>query len=173
MTKYDEHFKLSVVQQYLNSSVGFETLAKRHGLSDGMVKRWVALFREHGQEGLRKKFSHYSAEFKLSVLQRMWDNELSYGQTAALFNIRNPGSLSVWEREYRRAGLDALFARARGRPKSMPEVPSQSKKKSRDDKPSPEDLLVEVEHLRMENAYLKKLQALVQARPQAQPKKRK
>lgn len=39
---------------------------------------------------------------------------------------------------------------------------------------SQEDLLAELAYLRMENAYLKKLQALVQARPkQVPPKKRK
>jgi transposase len=55
----------------------------------------------------------------------------------------------------------------------MPEAPSQPKPPE-DEKRSREDLLAELEHLRMENAYLKKLQALVQARPkQALPKKRK
>lgn len=50
---------------------------------------------------------------------------------------------------------------------AKPEKPSDNEARSRD------DLLAELEHLRMENAYLKKLQALVQARPkQASPKKR-
>jgi transposase len=174
MTKHDERFKLSVVQQYLNSTDGYKSIARQHGLDHGMVRRWVLTFRAHGKDGLKKKFSHYSAEFKLSVLQHMWDNELSYGQTAALFNIRSPGSLSVWEREYRRAGLDALVARPRGKPKSMSAASSQPNQKPEDDKRSREELLAEVNQLRMENAYLKKLQALVQARQQqTPPKKRK
>jgi transposase len=103
----------------------------------------------------------------------MWDNELSYGQAAALFNIRSPGSLSVWEREYRRAGLDALVGRPRGRPKSMP-VPLPPEQKPDDDKRPREELLAELDYLRMENAYLKKLRALVQARQnQTPPQKRK
>jgi transposase len=173
MTKYDEQFKLSAVQQYLSGAGGYKAIAKKHGLDHGMLRRWVLTFRAHGEDGLKKKFSHYSAEFKLSVLRHLWDNELSYGQAAALFNIRSPGSLSKWEREYRRAGLDALAARPRERRNSMPEAPSQPKPPE-DEKRSREDLLAELEHLRMENAYLKKLQALVQARPkQALPKKRK
>lgn len=172
MTKYDEHFKLSVVQQYAYGTTGFKAIAKHHGLSSSMVRRWVLSYRAHGLEGLRKKFTHYSAAFKLSVLKHMWENELSCGQTAALFNIRNPGSLRVWEREYRRAGPDALTARPRGRPKSMP-TSSPPKKKTENGKHPEKDLLAELEHLRMENAYLKKLQALVQARQQALPKKRK
>jgi transposase len=174
MTKYDERFKLSVVRQYLKSTDGYKSVAKQHGLDDAMVRRWVLAFRAHGKDGLKKKFTHYSAEFKLSVLQHMWDNELSYGQTAALFNIRSLGSLSVWEREYRRAGLEALVARPRGRPKSMPVAPPQPEQKPDDDKRSREELQAELDYLRMENAYLKKLQALVQARQQqAAPKKRK
>jgi transposase len=139
-----------------------------------LVRRWVLAFRAHGLDGLKKKFSHYSAEFKLSVLQHMWDNELSYGQTTALFNIRSPGAISAWEHDYRRAGLDALAARPRGRPKSMSVAPSQPEQTPDDDKRSREELLAELDQLRMENAYLKKLQALVQARQQqTPPKKRK
>ena len=173
MTKYDEHFKLSVVQQYLDGTAGFQTIAKQHGLAKSQVSQWVASFQAHGMEGLKKKFRYYSADFKLSVLQHMWENELSYGQTAAFFNIRNRGILSLWAREYRRVGLDALVAHPRGRRRSMPVASPPPERKTGEGKRSEEDLLAELEHLRMENAYLKKLQALVQARQQALPKKRK
>jgi transposase len=173
MAKYDEYFKLSLVQQYLNGMAGYKSLAKQHGVDHEALRRWVLTFRNHGLDGLKKKFSHYSAEFKLSVLQHMWDNALALGQTAALFNIRNPGSLIIWEREYRRAGLDGLRARPRGKPKSMSVAPPPPESKP-DEEKSREDLQAELDYLRMENAYLKKLQALVQARPKpASPKKRK
>ena len=174
MTKYDERFKLSVVQQYLDGEGGYTMLARQHGLVQSLVRRWVARFRTHGIEAFKKKFSHYSAEFKLSVLRHMWENELSYSQTAVQFDIRNPGIVSVWERSFHSGGLDALKPRPRGRstamavPTAKPDTPSDDEKRSR------EELLAELDYLRMENAYLKKLQALVQARPkQAPPKKRK
>jgi transposase len=173
MTKYNEEFKLRVVQQYLNGALGFRALGHQHNLSFAMVRRWVALFQAHGSDGLKKKFAHYSAGFKLSVLQRMWENALSYGQVAAVFNIRNPGILASWERAYRSGGLDALAPRARGKPKQMatpttkPEVPPDDEKRSRD------ELLAELNHLRMENAYLKKLRALVQAQQKATPPKKR
>ena len=104
----------------------------------------------------------------------MWENELSYGQTAVQFDIRNPGVLSVWERSFHSGGLDALKPRPRGKftamaaPTAKPDIPSDEGKRSQ------EELLAELAYLRMENAYLKKLQALVQARPkQASAKKRK
>jgi transposase len=42
-----------------------------------------------------------------------------------------------------------------------------------DDQRSREELLAEVNQLRMEVAYLKKLEALVQARPKQAPKKKR
>ena len=174
MTKYDEQFKLSIVRQYLDKQGGYKTVAMAHGLSYGMVRRWVKWFEAYGNDAFKKKFSHYSAGFKLSVLQHMWDNELSYGQVAVQFNIRHPGALGIWERSYRSGGLEALQPRPRGRPKAMPGPTVKPEKPSDNEARSRDDLLAELEHLRMENAYLKKLQALVQARPQqASPKKRK
>ena len=120
MTKYDEQFKLSVVQQYLDNHGGYKALAKQHRLDHEMVRRWVKWYQAYGVEAFRKKFSHYSAEFKLSVLQHMWDNELSYGQVAVQFDIRSPGALGIWERSYRSGGLEGLQPRSRGRPKAMP-----------------------------------------------------
>jgi transposase len=152
MTKYDEQFKLAVVQQCLSGKSGVKAIAKQYRLAHSIVRRWVEWFRAHGTNGLVKKFSHYSAEFKLSVLRRIWDNELSYGQAATQFNIRNPGILSAWERSYRSGGLDALQPRPRGRPRKMavpttkPEIPPDDQKRSR------EDLVAELNHLRMENA---------------------
>ncbi len=68
MSKYDEQFKLSVVQSPESGRQGFKSVAQRYGLDYATVRRWVAAYRQHGVSGLRKKFSHYSAEFKLSML---------------------------------------------------------------------------------------------------------
>jgi transposase len=174
MTKYDEEFKLTVVQQYLNGNAGIKAIAKEHGLAHAMVRRWVGFFQTRGIEGLRKKFSHYSATFKLSVLQHMWDNELSYGQVAIHFDIRNARSVGVWEHSYRCGGLEALRPARRGRPCKMPAPPKITEDDPvKDDQRSREELLAEVNHLRMEVAYLKKLRALVQAQQKPTPAKRR
>jgi transposase len=173
MTKYDEQFKLNVVQQYLGGKGGIKSIAKRYGLAHAMVGRWIESFRAHGTDGLNKKFSHYSAGFKLSVLQHLWDNELSYGQAAVQFNIRNPSILSTWERSYRSGGLEALQPRPRGRPRKMEAPPIKPETGPDDEKRSREDLVAELNHLRMENAYLKKLRALIQAKQKATPPKKR
>jgi transposase len=174
MTKYNEQFKLAVVQQYLSGTAGYKAVAKLHGLAYSMVRKWVGLHRQQGAAGLSKKFSHYDAEFRLSVLQHMWDGDLSYGQVAAVFNIRSAGCISQWERCYHGGGIDALVPRSRGKPKKMPmiedtkpQLPPDGAEHTRD------ELVAEVNHLRMEVAYLKKLQALVQSQQRQRATARK
>ena len=177
MAKYDEQFKLAVVQEYLaDGSDGYRALAKRHGLaSHAMLERWVMAYRQHGMAGLSKKSSKYTAEFKLSVLRHMWDNHLSIIQTAAKFDIRHHAMVGIWERAYRDGGLEALIPRPRGRPKVMPtpETAPAPDNPLDDEKLSREQLLAEVKQLRMELAYTKKLQALVQARQKQAPQKKR
>jgi len=178
MARHDESFKLEVVRQYLSESIGARALASRYGLDHGTVRRWAERFRQHGEEGLRKKSSRYDAQFKLAVLRRMWQEELSRRQVAALFDLRGGhGVVSAWERQYHERGLDALKPKPRGAPKRMtvpkPPKPAQPLPSHTDDARTLEALRKENEHLRAEVAYLKKLDALVRANRQAAQKKRK
>lgn len=175
MAKHNEDFKLTIVQEYLAGASGYKALAAKYDLDYGTVRNWVARYRLHGEAGLRKKFSHYSAEFKLSVLQRMWQEELSYHQVIALFDLRGGTVVvSTWERQYHEGGLDALKPKPRGRPKTMkrPVAPKSPLPVSKDAR-TLAALQKENELLRAEVAYLKKLDALVRAAQSVAPKKRK
>ena len=61
-----------------------------------------------------------------------------------------------------------MFRERRGRNKNMSSKP-RKKKLSKENK---EDLIEEVQRLRMENAYLKKLQALIQERTKPKQEKK-
>lgn len=172
MIKHSDEFKLQIVQQYLGGAIGFHSLAREHGIAGPMVRRWVEWYRLHGMAGLTYKKSHYSAEFKLSVLQDMWDNSLSQTQVAAKYNIRNPTSVGVWARRYDSGSYKALLPPSRRKIQEMPVPTSKSEPLADAEKPR-EELLAEIEHLRMENAFLKKLEALVQAKKLAALKRRK
>jgi transposase len=151
------------------------------------VRQWVGHYRQHGDAGLRKKFSHYSARFKLSVLQRMRDQELSFKQAAVLFDLRGgSGVVSGWERSYHEGGLEALEPKPRGRrskmkPPKTPEMARTAKTPNTHEsrcEPAQEPSTLEAlrrenEYLRAEVAYLKKLDALVRVQKHAAPKKRK
>jgi transposase len=172
MSKYDEQFKLLVIKDYLAGADGVGAVARRHGVDESAARRWVAAYRQHGELGIEKKYAHYDAQFRLSVLRHMREKGLSQGEAAAVFNIRNAPSIGVWERQYYAGGIDALVPRRRGRPKEMPDTLVTPPSAAPDQTRTREQLLEEINYLRMENAYLKKLEALVQADKKAAQRKK-
>lgn len=172
MIKYTEKFKTKLVKQYIGGKHGgFKLISARYGINAPALRRWVAAYREHGANGLRKKFERYSASFKLSVLQHMWENGLSQNQVAAIFNIRKSCSIALWQRRYQEGGVEGLGRPPRAKPDSM-KAPTKKPDVKPDNELSREDLLKRLDYLRMENEVLKKLQALTQARKAATPKRK-
>lgn len=173
--KHTVKFKQAAVEDYLKGVEGYELVARRYGVAGAMLRRWALWYRTHGVAGLTPKTGQYDAAFKLSVLQHMWDNALSYTQVAAVFNVRNTQSIASWDRRYRDGGVLSLEHSRRSSFAAMnaPTVKPDSSS-PKEDKRSRDDLLKELEFLRMENAYLKKVDALLQARQNSTaPKKRK
>lgn len=174
MTKYDEKFKRSVVQDYLAGGGGYKGLASKYGVTSGQIRNWVGFYRLNGDKGLIKKFSHYSAEFKLRVLEHMWREELSFTQAIHLFDLRGGGGVvSAWQRKYHEGGITALAPKPRGRPKQMKSLEPQKPIEKPTEAKTLQELQRENEYLRAEVAYLKKLDALVRAKQQAAQTKRK
>lgn len=170
--KHTEQFKMTVVQQYLDGSDGFKKLAREHGISAPLLRSWVARFQLHGTGGLvQRSWGHYSVEFKVSVLRHMWENGLSYRQTAAVFNLPSATRVSDWERRYR-SGAVGLTFHNRG-PRKMKAPPATPPSQPEDDKRSHKELMEELEYLRAENAVLKKLKALAESGKLTPAKKRK
>ena len=101
----------------------------------------------------------YTQEFKIKVVETMHREKLSYRETARQFDISN-SRVTAWERIYLEEGAEGLYAERRGR-KSTGRPPKIKKE---------EDLIAEVQRLRAENAYLKKLNALVAERVQQEKK---
>lgn len=170
MKKYTTAFKLAVVQQYARGVAGYKAVGRENGVGYGQVRRWVMFHRYHGVKGLaRQRNVNYSADEKLSFLQRMWEHQWSYAEAAARFNIRSQCCLSQWERSVREGGIVPLMPKPTGRTKRMSEAPKETKQPEvpGGDIPSYENMVEELKFLRMENAFLKKLRALVQADQQA------
>jgi transposase len=172
--KYDEQFKFSAVETYLVGPAGFTKVAQQFEISASLLRSWVARYCLHGIAGLAtRKWSGHSAEFKLSVLKHMWDNKLSFRQSAAVFNLPNASHIGEWERRYRQSGFEGLKRRRNEDPR-MKAPPNPPVRVPVDEKNcSHDDLIDEVKRLRAENAYLKKLKALVESKPSAPVKKRK
>ena len=107
----------------------------------------------------------YTGEFKQEVVETMQREKLSHKEVARLYGITAHDRVASWERIYLEEGPEGLYIERRGRgskgspPKKLkPEVE--------------EDLLAEVQRLRAENAYLKKLNALVAERVRQERKQK-
>ncbi len=98
----------------------------------------------------------YTAEFKIKVVETMRKEKLSYREAARQFEIPDHKMVAKWERIYLEEGAEGLRIERRGR-KSTGRPPKLKKEVE-------EDLIAEVQRLRAENAYLKKLNALVAER---------
>ena len=105
----------------------------------------------------------YTGEFKQMVVETMMREKLSYCEAARQFDISDHNRVSSWERIYLMEGPEGLYIERRGR--------GSTGRPTKFPKEVEEDLLKEVQLLRAENAYLKKLQALVLERERHQKKK--
>ena len=173
MSKYSIDFKLEVINHYLSGKEGFTATAKRYEVKFTHVRKWVHAYKAHGHKSLIKTYTHYSGVFKLSVLKAMAQDQLSISQAAARFNIAAPSTIAVWQRLYNEGGITALEPKPRGRP-SMPkrhEIQALLAKPSSE--LTPDELLRKLHYLEVENAYLKKLQALAQQKHLASKNKSK
>ena len=159
---YSTELKLEIVQRYLKGNIGLKQLANEYHISSkACIQKWLALYREHGEAGLCTTHGTYSSDLKVSVVEYMHNTGASLRQTAAHFNIPSKESVSKWERIYKEEGKDEPYEERRGRASKMK---NRKPQKSKTNVEKNEDLLAEVQRLRMENEYLKKLNALVQER---------
>lgn len=166
MVKFTVDEKLAAVQRYLTGKESYATIGQSINVTQRVLNDWVMQYTYNGVEGLtRKTYTNYSTQFKLGVLKYMVDNGTSSNQTAAIFNISSPSLIRKWRRQFETQGIGALKSKKKGRP-SM----KKGNKKNRPVEGSQEALLEELERLRMENAYLKKLNALVQNKEKLQNK---
>jgi Transposase and inactivated derivatives len=171
--KYSLEFKRRVARHYLESGEGAQRTGDRFGIDHGTVRRWVEHYKVRGDAGFLVRAGHTSAEYKETVILSMWDNGDSSRKAAARFGIAASCTVSRWERLYREGGIIALQNKPKGRP------PLSEKKTGTDNKvtaPHPEFKTIEeeLEYLRAENAYLKKLRALIQEQGKSKlPVKRK
>ena len=105
-----------------------------------------------------KGIPKYTGEYKQMVVENKKKKKLSYLETEQRFNIGGHCSVQRWERIYLEEGPEGLYIDRRGRSGKGGRPPKQLKPKVE------EDLIAEVQRLRAENAYLKKLNALVSER---------
>ena len=110
---------------------------------------------------------HWTYEDKIYAVQRLLDGE-SYHEVARSLGMSTETQVSTWHRKYLELGWDGLKLDGRGRKRKMGNKPSKSKSQAEEIV----ELRKRLEYLEAENAYLKKLAALVQQRKAQEQKKK-
>lgn len=168
LTKFSTDEKLQTVIRYRKGSESLKRIAKSIGVHFSVLANWIKQYEHHGEEAFKKRYTPYSVQDKLDVLQYMNEHGTSIRETAAIFNIASHSTILSWQKSLEVKGIDALQPKIKGR-SPMKKGPKERKNQTLVEG-SEKALQAEVEFLRMENAYLKKLNALVQNKEKS-PKK--
>ena len=112
----------------------------------------------------RKERKQYGGEIKQKIIEDMRGNGLGQCETARKYGVSH-SMLNRWERIYLESGAKGLYEERRGRATG-----GRKGRPPKLERQVEEDLISENQRLRMENDYLKKLNALVQKKEQQERK---
>ena len=171
MAKFSSEEKIQAVRQYLNGNEGGKTIARSIGVHPSILHQWIKQYEIIGEDAFRKRYTSYPVQFKLDVLNYMNEQGTSIRETAAIFNIPSYETVRKWKVAYETEGMDALESKKKGRLSMKKESIKQTKQTPAEG--SVEALEARIKQLEMENAYLKKLNALVQNKEKSPSKKRR
>ncbi|WP_371369870.1 IS3 family transposase [Sporomusa rhizae] len=151
---FSAEFKKAVIDDLIENKRNYKETADIYDLNPQMIEKWERVYKEEGYEGLNRKSgnrTHLTGEFKQKIIEDMHQNKLGYEKTAAIYGV-NIKKIAQWERIYLEEGRAGLNKKKR--------VHAVLEGSQILDKQVEEDLIAEVQRLRMENEYLKKLNAL-------------
>lgn len=152
---YSVKQKKEVINYILENDASLYQAQQKFNINRETIRIWLARYKNGGDKNLKNstKKNKYTGQFKVDVVEYMYEHHFSHKKTSIKFMI--PAYLvKEWDLIYRHEGKDVLL---KGNYMSL-----YKKKKHKLEDKSKEELMEEVEYLRMENAYLKKLRALVQ-----------
>lgn len=159
-TKFSVSFKEALVKELLQGRIGSTALSAKHGISARYLRRLAKRYEDHGSLSHQGSNNSYEKAFKIACVLSVIKKRLSLSEATTHFGIRSDITLVHWMKLYGEFGEEGLETTKMGRQKSM-SVPKKKKKKESSTSES-SALQEELEYLRAENAYLKKLSALIQ-----------
>ena len=156
--------KISLYEERL-SGKSISSLCEKYGINKSGCKYLCSLINRHGYSVLRtNKNQHYSAEFKQMLIDKVLLEGYSMHSISIEYGLKNIGTLSNWISEYKKNGY-IVIEKPKGRP-TMSQKPKKELTRL-------EQLEYENLYLRAENAYLKKLDALVRKNRLEEKKRQK
>jgi len=157
--RYTLDEKICAIRMY-ESGCSSIAVSRKLGYTESKIRYWINQYRYNGVAGLERSFFlHHSADFKKTVVEDILGNLLSFDSAAIKYGI-SPTSASRWTRIVVAEGYDGLNQlKKQGRPRK-----DMGRAKKKNPQTDIEKLQDEIFHLKAENAYLKKLRALVEQR---------
>lgn len=159
VTRHSLETKLEVIKLH-EEGYGCATISKRLSIAKTLIPRWINLYRTYGISGLEKRKSvHHSGEFKAQIVREVLENSLSCEAVALKYNVGEK-AVQAWKTKVLSDGYAALTIKLK-RCKHPKDMGRPNKKIPQTDL---EKLQEKILYLEAENAYLKKLGALVKER---------
>ncbi|MFK4330935.1 transposase-like protein, partial [Bacillus sp. RC240] len=87
MAKLSSKEKIRAIRRYLEGTEGGKTIAKSIDVHPSMLYQWIKQYEALGENAFEKRYTSYSTQYKLDVLNYMNEQGTSIRETAALFNI--------------------------------------------------------------------------------------
>ena len=165
--------KLKAIKMY-NRGVPPTRIAKILGFSRNVIAVWCELFKNEGIVGLQRLpyNCRYNFEEKCQIVCEIEKNHVPLHVVSAKYHVSR-STLHCWVSVVRRKGYDALkevkYGRKYGKNHGIKHTP-MGRPKKKEPMTEMEKLQRENELLRAENAYLKKLRALMTEKASLSPK---
>lgn len=71
MAKYSSEEKIQAALRYINGTESLCKIARLIGTDDKSILNWVRQYEYHGVKAFEKRYTDYSTQFKLAVLNYM------------------------------------------------------------------------------------------------------
>jgi transposase len=155
-----------MINEYNEKKKSITTISEKYKISKTYMKHLLKQYEKGGAESIgvgqrNKEKRQYEGEFKLKVVKERIANGAGYRETARKYEI-NPSVIQVWERKYLEEGEAGLLKDKRSMGLNVKESRAEAYQRKKEKKEDEKDLIGEIQELRMENEYLKKLNALIQ-----------
>lgn len=152
------------------SGVTVPTLSKEFGIRGDNINYLIRLIDKHGEGILRKDKNHYySPQLKEEIINKILIEHRSICSTAIEYGLSSDGILHQWIKSYKENGYN-IVEKSKGRTPTMKKTMKPIDLNNKDAIIKQKD--EEIQYLKAEVEYLKKLRAVVQARKDRQPKKK-
>lgn len=160
--------KLMIVKYVLEEHHSIWEASDFFGAAYQTIRIWVKHYENEGIKGLTIKNKTYSGEFRVYVVEYMREHNLSLVQTAIHFSLPDHTRVRMWNKIYDEKGPQYLMEEHRGRTKMK--IKKEKKNPQNTNNSTEKELLKKIEYLETENAYLKKLNALIQEKEKLKKK---